>query len=155
MSFKHAFGLLALNLLCQTRPTLAQEDREPLETGFRLMIFTGEPSVVQITAEGEDGVEWVGTSQDPGNEYWYPGAAERAEQGGHVLGYMGWTRPADKDRTVWIHNKGTDKESGRKVSQDGHSKYSKVFTIVFRPFEPRPQISETGLVHIRQLGTGL
>jgi hypothetical protein len=112
----YSFYLLALHLLLQAHQTLANEDHTLMETEFRLFLFTGDPDNVQVTYDDEDGVELVGSNQNPITDQEFPGSPARSEDGKWPLTYMAWSRVNKNLRTVWIHNKGTDKKTGRKVS---------------------------------------
>jgi len=112
---KHSFALLALNFLLHARPSFAEEDLTLFETEFRLMIMTGDPDHDMITVEGEDGRMWTGKADDEDSKNWFPRVKARDANGNWRMGYMAWSRPSEKARTMWHHHKDQDKDSGRKV----------------------------------------
>jgi hypothetical protein len=111
----NSFYLLVLHLLLQAQQTLGDEDHTLMETEFRLFLFTGDPGNVQVTYDDEDGKEIVAKSDDF-DDGWAPGADARSGDGNWPVTELVWSRVNETLRTVWIHNKGTDKTSGRKVS---------------------------------------
>jgi hypothetical protein len=118
MFIKHSLGLVALNLLLRAQQVFGQqEDHTTFETEFRLMILTGDPDNMQATFENEGGGETVVLYDDKSMKDWNAGVDARKDDGNYRLTYMAWSRPSPNDRHVWIHKKGTDKESGRRVSQ--------------------------------------
>ena len=113
--FTHSLGILALNFLLQAHQASAEEDHTLFETEFRLMIIVGFPDREMATVEGEDGVFWSGKHEDKENNNWGPGTKLPEGQGDYRVNYMAWSRPSDKDRLVWLHDKNKGKDSGRKV----------------------------------------
>jgi hypothetical protein len=118
MLLRHSFALVALNFLLQAHYAFGQqEDHTTFETEFRLMIMTGDPDHIMVTVENQDGGgESEGRYEDIANINWHSGVDARSGDGNFRLSYMGWSRPSPNDRHVWIHQKGTDKESGKRVS---------------------------------------
>lgn len=135
--FNHSFGILALNFLLQARQTFAEEDHTLFETEFRLMIMTGDPDHDMVTVEGEDGTMWPGTSQDDDNKGWFPGVKARETNGNWRMSYMAWSRPSEKERTMWHYHQNQDKTSGRKVHFLVCNHWDHQLTIVYHPLEPR------------------
>ena len=150
---KHPFGILALNFLLQARQTFAEEDHTLFETEFRLMIIVGFPDRDMATVEGEDGVFWPGKHEDKENKDWAMGTKTPEGQGNYRVNYMAWSRRSDKERTLWLHDKEKDKDSGRKVHYHNCTHWDYQLILVYGSLGPRSQSSSARLVYLGRLGT--
>jgi hypothetical protein len=152
--FKHSFGILALNVLLHAQQAFAEEDHTLFETEFRLMIMTGDPEHDMVTVEGEDGTMWPGKREDDDNKGWLPGVEARKADGNWRMSYMAWSRPSEKERTMWHHHKDQKPDSGRKVHYLICNRRRYQLMIVYHSLEPRSQSSPTRLVYLGRLGIG-
>jgi hypothetical protein len=148
--FKHSFGILALSVLLRALQTFAEEDHTLFETEFRLMIMTGDPDHDMVTVEGEDGTMWPGKWEDDANKGkgWLPGVKARDANGNWRMSYMAWSRPSEKERTMWHHHKDQEPDSGRKVHYLICNRWRHQLMIVYHSLEPRSQSSPTRLVYL-------
>ena len=133
---RHPFGVLALTLLFHPRQTFAEEDPTLFETEFRLMILTGNPGHEMVTVEGEDGRLWEGKWDDDENRSWFPGVKAREVNGGSRMSYMAWSRPSDKERTMWHYQKEKGITFSRKVHNLLGKQWDHQLTVVYHPLEP-------------------
>ena len=113
---KHSFGILALHALLHAQQAFAEEDHTLFETEFRLMIMTGDPEHDMVTVEGEDGTMWPGNTEDDdkAGKPWYPGVKARDANGNWRMSYMAWSRPSEKERTMWHHHQGQSRTLGER-----------------------------------------